>query len=113
MKGDCLYIIHILECIERIEKYTLSGKTTFFSHSMTHDAVLRNLQTLAESVQRLSTNIRTAYPNISWVEISGFRNVVVHDYLGIDLEQIWMIIQTDLPKLKQQITQIKHTLDCA
>lgn len=61
---------------------------------------MRNLQTMAESTQRLSDEIKATQPNISWEEISGFRNVLVHDYLGIDLEVIWGIMQREVPELR-------------
>ena len=69
----------------------------------THDAVLRNLQTMGESTQRLSDPLKAAYPKVDWSELAAFRNVLVHNYMGMDLEQVWQIIQDDLPAFKQQI----------
>ncbi|MBI4373410.1 MAG: DUF86 domain-containing protein, partial [Deltaproteobacteria bacterium] len=96
MKDDRLYLIHIQECIQRIEAYTGGGEDQFFSDEKTQDAVLRNLQTLAESSQRLSDDLKKQHSGIDWKSISGFRNVVVHDYLGIDVHQIWDIVKNDL-----------------
>ncbi len=106
MKDDKLYIIHIKECIERIESYTSGGKPIFFSDSRTQDAVLRNLHTLAESTQRLSEEMKARNSQIDWAAVSGFRNVVVHDYLGVDLEQIWQIVENDLPPLKKVVENL-------
>ncbi|HET7462538.1 MAG TPA: HepT-like ribonuclease domain-containing protein [Longimicrobium sp.] len=72
------------------------------SHTL-QDAVLRNLQTMAESTQRVSDGIKAAHPSVEWRAISGFRNVIVHNYLGIDLEQIWKIVQEDVPTLKAAV----------
>jgi uncharacterized protein with HEPN domain len=72
----------------------------------TQDAVLRNLHTLSESIQRISTDTKFKYPKVPWREISAFRNVVVHDYLGIELERIWDIVERDLPPLKIEIQSI-------
>lgn len=70
------------------------------------DAVLRNLHTMSESTQRLPDTLKAARPEIEWDRIAGFRNVLVHDYLGIDLEKIWEIIRSDLPDLKGAILDI-------
>ena len=72
------------------------------SHTL-QDAVLRNLQTMTESTQRLSEVVKTAHPEIEWRRIAVFRNVLVHAYLGIDLERVWEVIQRDVPTLKQAI----------
>ncbi|MCP4625820.1 MAG: DUF86 domain-containing protein [bacterium] len=105
MKDEKLYLIHIKECIDRIETY-IEGYTLkhFLDTPMAQDAVLRNLQTLAESTQRLSEKLKTEHPEVEWYKISGFRNVLVHDYLGVDPERVWKIIEKDLPQLKQAIS---------
>lgn len=106
MKNDRVYLLHILECIRRIEEDTAGGGGMFFSSRTLQDAVLRNLQTLAESAQRLSEDIKTRYPQIEWQRIAAFRNILVHDYLGIDMERIWEITQRDVPELKRTIAEI-------
>jgi len=73
---------------------------------MVQDAIVRNLQTLAESTQRLSDKTKQRKPEVDWRAIAGFRNVVVHDYLGVDLERIWHIIEHDLPGLKTHINAL-------
>jgi uncharacterized protein with HEPN domain len=103
MKDDRLYLIHIAECIERIERYTAPGRDDFLSDTMIQDAVLRNLHTLSESKQRLSDALKDQHPEVDWTSIAAFRNVVVHDYLGIDLPRIWDIVARDLPALKLAI----------
>ena len=84
-RDDRLYLIHIDECIRRIERYTSAGGDAFFSDAKTQDAVLRNLHTLAESSPRISDRMTTSQPQVDWRNIAAFRNVLVHDYLGIDL----------------------------
>lgn len=103
MKDDSVYLGHILECIRRVEENTADGYAAFMASHTLQDAVLRNLQTMAESTQRLSDAVRTAHPAVEWRAISGFRNVIVHNYLGIDLEQIWTIVQQDVPTLKTAV----------
>jgi len=108
MKDDLLYLIHISECIGRIESY-LAGKTKeeFMSTTLLQDAVLRNLQTLAESTQRISDALKSRHQEIDWYRISGFRNILVHDYLGVDVERVWNILENDLPDLKRTIARMR------
>ena len=74
------------------------------------DAVLRNLQILAESAQRLSRSLKAAHPEVKWREIAGFRNVLVHERLGINLKRIWEIVSLDLPGLKVEMESIRQRL---
>jgi uncharacterized protein with HEPN domain len=106
MKDDRVYLLHILECIRRVEEDTAGGKDAFLASHALQDAVLRNLQTMAESTQRLSENIKERYPQIEWRRIAAFRNVLVHDYLGIDLERVWEITRRDVPELKITVLSI-------
>jgi uncharacterized protein with HEPN domain len=106
VKDDKLYLLHIKEAIEWIEEFTNAGETEFFEDRKTQDAVLRNLHTLSESTQKLSDALKEKYPEVDWRTIAAFRNVVVHDYLGVDLDRIWDIVKDDLPNLKQRINII-------
>ncbi len=108
MKDDAVYLRHILECIRRAEENTSAGYDAFMGSHTLQDAVLRNLQTMAESTQRLSDDAKSAHPNVDWRAISGFRNVLVHNYLGIDLEQIWAAIQRDMPVLKTAVEELQR-----
>lgn len=106
MKDDTVYLQHILECIARIEEDFADGKQRFLSSHTLQDAVLRNLQTMAESTQRLSDGAKARHPEVEWHRIAAFRNVLVHNYLGIDVERIWEITQRDVPQLKQTISDM-------
>lgn len=103
MKDDRVYLLHIRDCLDRISRYTSQGREAFLSDTLIQDGTIRNLQTLAESSQRLSSMMKQRHQEIDWRNISGFRNVVVHDYLGIDVEQIWDIVERDLPALKRAV----------
>lgn len=92
MKDYRLYLIHISECIARIEEYTRAGWDDFMQSSMVQDAVVRNLQVMGESTKRLPDEWKSAHPEIPWRKIVGFRNVVVHDYLEIDIPAVWEVI---------------------
>lgn len=103
MKDDAVYLRHIQECIRRIGEDTSGGRESFMESHTLQDAVLRNLQTLAESTQRLSAAAQSAHPEIDWRRIAAFRNVLVHDYLGIDMVTVWKIVQDDIPDLKRAV----------
>ena len=103
MKDDAVCLRHILECIRRIEEDTADGREAYLASHTIQDAVLRNLQTLAESTQRLSDAAKAAHPETDWRRIAAFRNGLVHAYLGIDLETIWGIVRQDVTDLKQVI----------
>jgi len=94
----------MLECIESIERY--SATPDIESDELAQDAILRKLQLLTESSKRVSDACKAAHPEIPWRSLSGFRNVVVHDYLGIRTERILPIIRQDIPELKMRIRQI-------
>lgn len=103
MKDEIVYLRHILECVRRIEENTSEGRDRFMASHTLQDAALRNLQTMGESAQRLSDNLKATRPEIEWSRIVAFRNVLVHGYLGIDMDIIWEIIQRDVPILKKAI----------
>ncbi len=109
MKDDKLYLIHIDECIERIESYVKGiDKEDFMNSSLIQDAVIRNLQIMSESTQRLSDNLKDSQPKVDWFKIAGFRNIIVHDYLGVDMDRIWIIIEKEIPTLKQAIAEMMN-----
>ena len=110
MKDDRFFLIQAAEDIARIEKFTADGKITFFASELIQGAVLRHLQTLGESIKRLSVTIRCQYPDVAWRGIVALRNVLVHDYLEVDLDEIWDIVEKDLPVLKNQVQTMLHDL---
>ena len=110
---DLLYLTHIQDCLHRITEYTEGGHEEFLTDLKTQDAVLRNLQTMAESTQRLSASLKSTAPDIQWNKIAGFRNALTHDYLGINLERVWLTIMDDLPPFEQQIYALLQSMNPA
>jgi uncharacterized protein with HEPN domain len=100
---DQVYLEHMLDCIDRIERYVENDRARFLQSEIVQDAVVRNLQVLTESSQRLSESAKMNQSGIDWRAISGFRNILVHDYLGLDLDTIWLVIEQDLPQLKKAL----------
>ncbi len=101
-KDPQLYVYHILKSISLIEEF-IAGciQETFGQERMRYDAVLRNLQTIAESTQKLPQSLKDRYLEVPWRDISGFHNILVHDYLdGIDPTMIWWIVHNELNVLK-------------
>ncbi len=87
--------------VPKIDSYTTGLDFTSFKEKIiVQDAVLRNLQVLAESTQRLSDEFKLRHPDIEWYKIAGLRNILVHDYLVIDLETLWVTVSRKLQELK-------------
>ncbi len=96
------------DCLIRIREYTNGERTRFDASRLVQDAVIRNLQTLAESSasQRLSNEIKATEAQIPWRELAGFRNVIVHGYLGVDLGAVWLVVENDLPALSDALSRM-------
>jgi len=99
----------ILDAISQIIQYTqpFSDPDSFFHDLKTFDAVMMNFIVIGEMVDRISDIAKDDSPEIEWNRIKGFRNLVAHDYFGIDAEEVWQIISNDLPILKIKIENIK------
>lgn len=110
MKNDLLYLSNIQECIEAIESYTLDGKKKFMQTRMIQDAVIRNFEVIGEATKRLSPEFRAKYSKVPWRRIAGLRDILIHDYLRVDLAEVWGIIVNDLPDLKIAIDNITQNL---
>lgn len=106
MRDDRLYLINIEGSIDRIQHYVEDGQEAFATSTLIQDAVLRNFQTIGQSPGRISDELRRRHSDVDWRGIVGFRNVLVHDYLGVDLNRVWRVVERDLPELEQQIAGI-------
>ena len=111
MKNDLLYLRNIQECIEAIESYTYDGKESFMQTRMIQDAVIRNFEVIGEATKKLSIEFRARYSEIPWRRIAGLRDVLIHDYLRVDLEEVWGIIRDYLPELKVKIQIIIQDIE--
>lgn len=109
-EADRVLLVHMRECLDRILEYTNAERMRFDASRLVQDAVIRNLQTLAESSQRLSSEIKGTEPQIPWRELAGFRNVIVHGYLGVDLGAVWLVVEQDLPSLSEAVNRMATRL---
>jgi uncharacterized protein with HEPN domain len=103
MKDDRLYLIHILECIQRIESYSVEGKSAFLASNMMQDAIIRNFEIIGEATKHISPELKQFHPKINWRGLAGFRDVLVHNYMGVDLIEVWNIIENELPQIKSSL----------
>ncbi len=106
MKNDLLYIEHILTSINKIEQYSSSDKNAFMSSPIIQDAVIRNLEIIGEATKKLSSQFRQENPQVPWKQMAAMRDVLIHDYMGVDLKIIWNIIIRELPPVKNALNQI-------
>jgi uncharacterized protein with HEPN domain len=106
-----LLLTDICESIEKIKTYTFElTYQQFIEDSKTIDAVVRNFEIIGEAANRLPEGIKDKFPEINWFRLRGFRNRIVHDYMGIDYEIVWTIIKNDLEKLLTDIKEIIEKL---
>jgi len=110
-QADKVYLAHMLECIERVQAYCEEGENCFRASRLIQDAVIRNPRTMAESGQRLTDATKALAPTVPWRAISGFRNIIVHDYLGVDMDMVWHVVEDDLRKLKQGLIDASAALN--
>ncbi len=104
-----LLLADILEAVEKIKRYTAEHDyETFSQDSKTSDAVIRNFEIIGEAANRLPDEFKDRYPTIDWFRIVGFRNRIVHDYMGVDYKIVWTIIQKGLDKLSFDIKSISR-----
>ena len=109
-RDDEFYLRHILECISRIGEYTIDGRSEFITSSLTQDAVLGNLHIMAESSQRLTDELKFRHGEIEWRTMAAFRNILVHNYLGVNPGQVWEMLERELPLFKEDISRISDQL---
>ena len=106
MKDDKVYLIHILESIENIQKYNINGKKEFMEFSIIQDATIRNLEIIGEATKKLSEDLRGDYPQLPFRKMAGLRDILIHNYFGIDLTIIWNVIENELPQIKVELEKI-------
>jgi uncharacterized protein with HEPN domain len=111
-KSNKIFLLHILESIHRIEKFTKNlSEKKFLKSEEKQDASIRRLEIIGEAVKNLPKSFRDKYPEIEWSKISGMRNIIVHEYFGVDLKLTYKIIKKKMPELKSSILKILKKLN--
>ena len=109
MSKDETIILLIQQTIKKITEYTakFSNAVEFEKDGKTFDAVMMNFVVLGETISKLSNNFKNKNNHINWSEIKAFRNIIAHNYFGIDEYEVWQIIKQHLPKLKTDLNNIQ------
>ncbi len=102
-----VYVDDIIGAIEKIQRFTVGvDRETFSRDEKTFDAVIRNLEVIGEAIKKVPEDVRTRYPLVEWKKIAGVRDILVHEYFGIDVEIVWDILQSKLAPLETQMRKI-------
>ncbi len=111
-KDPRIHVSFILECIELVEDYSKGlTETEFLNSTQQQDAIIRRVELIGEAVKNISPEVKDRYPEIPWKRIVGMRDVLVHDYLGLDLEITWNVAQVEIPELKAKMLEVRRDLE--
>lgn len=111
MKNDRERILDVLEAIERIERYSKRGREAFEREELLQTWVVHHIQIIGEAVRKVSDGLRAAHTDVPWAQIIAMRNILVHDYFGVDVEEVWAAVDRDLPDLKRKMNAILRDLN--
>jgi uncharacterized protein with HEPN domain len=106
MRDERERLLDILEAIERIERYTEEGKAKFESDELIQTWVVHHITIIGEACRALSNEFKARHASVPWADIVGMRNILVHQYFGIDVEAVWSVVEQDIPELKFNVTTI-------
>ena len=101
----------ILEAIERMERHALKGRKAFDEDELIQTWMVHHLEIIGEAATKLGRDFHERYTQVPWPQITAMRNTLVHEYFGIDLDEVWATLEHDLPVLKHQIETILNDLD--
>lgn len=105
MKDDRLYLHHILERCHRITRFIEPGREAFMASEEMQDAVIRNIEVIGEAAKRVSAETRGRLNQLEWKAICGMRDVLIHDYIGVDLDEVWNVVSSRIPELQVVLEQ--------
>jgi uncharacterized protein with HEPN domain len=106
MRDNNERILDMLDAIDRIERYSLKGREIFENNELIQTWIIHHLQIIGEAAAKVDKDFRELYPEVPWPQIVGMRNVIAHEYFGIDLDEVWQVVEIELPLLKQKLIQI-------
>lgn len=110
MRRDVERVADMLEAIHRIRKYAQRGMDAFLADELIQAWMIHHLEILGEAARALSDGARQAAPEVPWRAVIGMRNILVHDYFGIDLGEVWNSVERDVPALEADLTRLLDRL---
>jgi uncharacterized protein with HEPN domain len=111
MKSDVVYLRHMLDAIAQIQEYVQAKSSAAFKHDrLLQDGVIRQLSILGEAARHVSSALQQSYPTVPWADVVGMRNILIHDYVEIDVAEVWKTVHDDLPLLREQLRQTLDSL---
>ena len=110
-KDPVVFLAHIIDSIQLIESYMV-GRTEadLMESTGLQDKIIRRIQVIGEAVKNLPDDLKRSHPEVPWRDIAGMRDIVIHQYFGIDLEFVWNVVSKDIADLKPKILKIREEL---
>ena len=108
MRDDQARLLDISEAIEKIERYSSIDQGVFARDELIQTWMVYHLQVIGEAVTQLSDELRARHPDLPWRAIAAMRQVLVHAYFRVDLDEVWSVVTNDLPDLKTRIQGLLH-----
>jgi len=104
-------LLDMVEAIEKIERYSAKGRVVFEKEELIQTWIVHHLQIVGEAAGKLGPEFHDQHPLIPWPQVVAMRNVLVHDYFGVDLEEVWRVVERDLPDLKSKLHILVRELE--
>jgi len=106
-KDDLVFLRHVLDALDAVLEFSKGlDETGFKEDKLIQAGVIQKLEVMGEATKRLSAKFKVGHPEVAWRRIAGMRDKLIHDYLGVDLDLVWRVVQKDLPELRRKIKAI-------
>lgn len=109
MRSDRARILDMLDAIKDIERYA-GRRAAFEQDELIQTWVIHHLEIVGEAASKLGVGLRAMHPEVPWPQIVAMRNIIAHEYFGIDLDEVWQVVERDLPELKRNLNGIYEKL---
>ena len=113
MRDDPGRLRDVLDAIDRVQQYAAKGREEFDQNELHQTWIVYHLQIIGEAARGLSKGLRSANPQVPWADVIAMRNILIHEYFGIDLQEVWDTAVNDLPKLREQVEEMLRSAESA